>query len=271
MSHDIHVEFTDANQAGTPEAMYGFLDLADAIPEVRQYKRRLRSRLALQPSETVLDVGCGVGHEACRLAAEYPGIQVIGLDRETMLAEAARRAKQRGVDVQWLPGDAEAIPLPDASVDACMTERVLMYLAEPARGLSEMARVLKPGGRIVSFELDYAATMLGGDPRIAGLVVDLLHDSIGNARLGRQLPFLLRDAGLVDVTFQPVAFHPPWAVHEAVISTPVRLAIQRGHLPPEPATVWLEQQAIAHAAGLFTVVFIGCLVSGRLPDLPAAA
>ncbi|MGH2557836.1 MAG: methyltransferase domain-containing protein [Thermomicrobiales bacterium] len=271
MSQDIHVGFTDANQADTPEVMYGFLDLADAIPEIRQYKRQIRPLLALQPDETLLDVGCGVGHEACRLAAEYPEVQVIGLDRDTMLVEAARRATRIGVDVHWLPGEAAAIPLPDASVDACMTERVLMYLPEPERGVAEMVRVLKPGGRIVSFELDYAATMLGGDPRIARLVVDLLSDSIGTARMGRRLPVLLHYEGLVDVTFQPVAFRTPWAVHEAVISAPVRLAIERGHLPAEPATAWLEQQAAAHAAGLFSVVFIGCLVSGRLPFLPAAA
>ena len=266
MSQDIHRGFAGDDTSTPPETLYDFLNLVDSLPEFRQYKRKLRPLLALRPGETLLDVGCGVGLETCRLAQEYPEVSVIGLDREAMLAEAAVRAEALGVYVRWLPGEAEAVPLPDASVDACMTERVLKYLPDPTRGVSEMVRVLKAGGRIACFELDYAATMLGGDPIAAGLVADLLSESVGEARMGRRLPGLLREAGLVDVAFQPVIICPPWAVHEATVGTSVREAIRSGRLPEQPTTAWLEQQAVAHEAGLFTVAFVGFLVSGRLPD-----
>ena len=264
MSQDIHRGFADADRAA-PEPMIAFLEVADAVPEVQASKRRLRALLMLQAGHTVLDVGCGVGFEACRLAQAYPGVAVIGLDRETMRGAARRRAEQLGVGVRWLPGQAEAIPLADATVDACLTERVLKYLPDPVAGITEMGRVLKPGGRLACFELDYAATLLGGDPAVAGAVGELLNASVGDARMGRRLPGLLQAAGLREVTFEMVAFSPPWVVLEATIGDPVREAIREGRLPAA-ATAWLEQQAAAAAAGLFSVAFVGFLVSGRVPD-----
>jgi ubiquinone/menaquinone biosynthesis C-methylase UbiE len=132
----------------------------------------------------VLDIGCGNGTEACRLAQEYPSVRMLGLDREVMVAEAAQRSERLGVDVGWLPGQAEAIPLPDRAVDACMTERVLKYVPDPARAVAEMVRVLRPGGRIACFELDMSATVFGGDPRAASLVSDLLCSKLGEPRMG---------------------------------------------------------------------------------------
>lgn len=265
MSQDIHRAFADADRAA-PEPMIAFLEVADAVPEVQAYKRRLRASLALQPGHTVLDVGCGVGFEACRLAQAYPGVTVIGLDRETMLGAARRRAERLGVAVRWLPGEAEAIPLSDATVDACLTERVLKYLPDPVAGINEMVRVLKPGGRLACFELDYAATLLGGDPAVAAAVGELLNASVGDARMRRRLPGVLHEAGLREVTFEVVAFSPPWVVQEAAVGDPVREAVRRNALPAAAATAWLEQQAAAAAAGLFTVAFVGFLVSGRVPD-----
>ena len=266
MSQDIYHGFADVNRVASPEPLVAFLEVADALPEVRAYKRRLRAALGLGPGQTVLDVGCGIGFEACRLAQDYPDVTVIGLDREAMLETAARRAEQLGIAVRWLPGWAEAIPLPAATVDACFTERVLKYLPDPAAGISEMVRVLKPGGRIACFELDYAATLLGGDPAVAGSIGELLNASVREARMGRRLPDLLYAAGLAEVTFEMVAFSPPWIVHEATIGDPVRAAISAGWLPAA-ATAWLEQQAAAAAAGLFTVAFVGVLVGGRLPEV----
>jgi SAM-dependent methyltransferase len=253
VSQNIHRAFADADHAA-PEPMIAFLEVVDAVPEVQAYKWRLRTLLALQPGDAVLDVGCGVGFEACRIAQAYPGVAVIGLDRETMLGTAARHAERLGAGVRWLPGQAEAIPLSDASVDACFTERVLKYLPDPVAGITEMVRVLKPGGRLACFELDYAATLLGGDPAVAGAVGELLNASVGDARMGRRLPGLLHEAGLRELTFEMVAFSPPWIVHEATVGDPVRESIRRNEL------------SAAAAAGLFTVAFVGFLVSGRVPE-----
>jgi SAM-dependent methyltransferase len=221
--------FTDVDEADAPEAMHEFLDGVNALPEFRRYRDQLRTSLALRPGHTLLDVGCGVGAATRWLARQHPEVHVVGLDRAAMVTEAAQRGGRLGVQVRWLTGDAEAIPLRDASMDACMTDRVLKYLPDPARGIAEMVRVLRPGGRIASFELDCAATVLTGDPAIrrsgdpatAELARGQLCASVGEPRMGRLLPEMLRAAGLVDLTFRPVAFHLPLALNEAL---PARLA-----------------------------------------------
>lgn len=116
---DIYSDFTESDQAGIPGTMYRFLDLVNVSPEFQYYKRQMRPLLRLQPGEVVLDVGCGVGYESCRLAHEHPQVQIIGVDRETMVAEAARRAARLGVDVRWLSGAAEALPMPETSPNGC--------------------------------------------------------------------------------------------------------------------------------------------------------
>ncbi len=183
-----------------------------------------------------------------------------------MLAEARIRSSAEGITVRWLSGQAEAIPLPDDSVDACMTERVLKYLPDASLGIGEMVRVLKPGGRIACFELDYAATILGGDPDTAARVNALLNASVGEPRMGRRLPILLHAAALTDITSHPVIFSPPWPIHEATVGNPVRDAIARGELPPTETAAWLQSQAAASAAGLPCLTFVGFVVSARLPD-----
>ena len=101
---------------------------------------------------------------------------------------------------------------------------------------------------------------------MAGAVGELLNARVAEARMGRRLPGLLHEAGVREVTFEVVAFSPPWVVQEATVGDPVREAIRRNELPPAAATAWLEQQAAAAAAGLFTIAFVGFLVSGRVPD-----
>lgn len=265
MSHDIYRGFADIDRAAAPEPLIAFLEMVDALPAFRAYKRRLRALLRLAPGQTVLDVGCGAGIEACRIAQTHPGVSVAGLDREAMIDLASHRAEELGVSVRWLTGSAEDIPLPTATVDACFTERVLKYLPDPAAGIAEMVRVLKPGGRIACFELDYASALLGGDPATADAVGEMLNASVSEARMGRSLPGLLRQAGLREVTFEMIAFSVPWTVHEVTVGDPVRKALREGQLP-ESAAAWLECQARVASEGLFTAAFVGVLAAGRLPE-----
>jgi hypothetical protein len=75
---DIYGDFTESDQAGIPGTMYRFLDLVNVSPEFQYYKRQIWPLLGLLPGEVVLDVGCGVGYESCRLAQEHPQVQIIG-------------------------------------------------------------------------------------------------------------------------------------------------------------------------------------------------
>jgi SAM-dependent methyltransferase len=95
----------------------------------------------------VLDVGCGTGVVA--VTAARRGAKVCGLDLTPTLIERARHnASVAGVDVDFVEGDAEALPYPDASFDFVLSQFGHMFAPRPAVALREMLRVLKVGGRI---------------------------------------------------------------------------------------------------------------------------
>lgn len=99
----------------------------------------------------VLDVGCGTGRALPVLAAAVgPRGRVLGLDLTPgMLAEAQR--KGRGGCAALILADARHLPLPDAVADVVFTAGLLQHLPNPAAGLAELARVARPGGRLVLF------------------------------------------------------------------------------------------------------------------------
>ena len=106
---------------------------------------------AVEPGETVLDLGCGAGIDSI-LAARQTGPEgrVLALDfLPEMLERTAAAAAQAGLqNVEPLEGDLEAIPLPDASVDHVISNGVINLVPRKARVLAECARVLRREGRL---------------------------------------------------------------------------------------------------------------------------
>ncbi len=108
--------------------------------------------LALRPGETVLDLGSGPGLDALLAASQVgPGGRVIGVDMTPeMLARARATAARAGVKhVDFREGRLEALPVEDASVDAVTSNCVINLVPDKAAVFREVARVLRPGGRVV--------------------------------------------------------------------------------------------------------------------------
>jgi SAM-dependent methyltransferase len=108
---------------------------------------QLVKRARVRAGQRVLDVGCGTGVVA--LSAALRGAQVTGLDfTPELLAHARENAQIVNVDVDWIEGDAEALPFPDSSFDAVLSQFGHIFAPRPEVATSEMLRVLKPGGTI---------------------------------------------------------------------------------------------------------------------------
>jgi demethylmenaquinone methyltransferase/2-methoxy-6-polyprenyl-1,4-benzoquinol methylase len=101
------------------------------------------------PDQRVLDVATGTGLVARALARRY-GCSVVGLDQSEEMLGRARALV--GPDVELVQGEAERLPFEDASFDALTFTYLLRYVDDPAATMRELARVVRPGGRIAMLE-----------------------------------------------------------------------------------------------------------------------
>jgi demethylmenaquinone methyltransferase / 2-methoxy-6-polyprenyl-1,4-benzoquinol methylase len=110
--------------------------------------RRLAAESVVRPGDRVLDACCGTGDLA--VAAERAGGTVTGVDfSESMLEQARRKSNS----VEWIRGDVTALPFAAGSFDAATIGFGIRNVPELEAGLAELARVLRPGGRLACLDL----------------------------------------------------------------------------------------------------------------------
>ena len=119
-----------------------------------RWRKSLVSQLEVAPAERVLDVCTGTGLVAIDIA-EGLGCRVIGVDLSRGMIEQARRnlaSRSAESPVPLIQGRAERMPFADGSFDAVVFTYLLRYVESPESTLGELARVLRPGGQMVSLE-----------------------------------------------------------------------------------------------------------------------
>ena len=156
------------------------------------WRRRLLGDLA----GTVLEIGPGTG---AHLAYLPDGVYWIGLEPNPYFHPHLRRALSlRGLSGDVLLGQAEAIPLPEGSVEAVVATLVLCSVEDPRRALAEILRVLKPEGRFVF--LEHVAAPRGSGPRWAQDLLCPLWAFLGDGcHPNRETLALIREAGFARV------------------------------------------------------------------------
>lgn len=135
-----------------------FSDVAEAWDELRAgyFTEEMRdaaiARADLSPDDVVVDVGTGTGFVIQGLAPRVA--KVYGFDASPEMLDVARRnlARFDKVELQVAPG--QKLPLPDSSVDAAFGNMYLHHAPDPAAAIAELARVLRPGGKLVLTDLD---------------------------------------------------------------------------------------------------------------------
>lgn len=163
-------------------------DLLD--PLVSPARRKLIELAAPADGEDVLDVGCGTGTLAIAMRSTAALGRVCGIDASREMIEIAKgKAEKAGVDVDLRVALIEALPFPDGSFDLVTSSLMLHHLPDDLKrkGLGEVRRVLKPGGRFLAMDLvTESHSPLGHLRSILG--------PVGDASLVRMAP-MLREAG----------------------------------------------------------------------------
>ncbi|MBG0797428.1 class I SAM-dependent methyltransferase [Methylocystis sp. L43] len=156
--------------------------------------------------KALLDVGCGDGSFASELARR--GADVTGLDSDpVMIAAAQRRTGIDGVQLRLVEGKAEALPFPDATFDAVVAVAVLCFVPDAERATAEMARVLKPGRRLIIGELG-SGSLWAAYRRIRGWLGHPLWRA-ATFHTARELRELLGSAGLDTIKTRGAVYYPP--------------------------------------------------------------
>ncbi|MGW2633854.1 methyltransferase domain-containing protein [Streptomyces chattanoogensis] len=197
-SSGAHSGFGRVDEADRPAVLIGCLDGFACLPAVQAAKRRSFAVAGKAVGrDPVLDVGCGTGTDLV-LWARQCGARLVGVDlSHQMLTEARARAGNCSV----IQAHSHHLPFRDGVFSAVRCERLLLHDTDPAAAVAEMARVVRPGGRVVLVEPDMeeAAATCPALYTESGVLTAWVRRSFAQPRSGSAVHRLLRERGLVSV------------------------------------------------------------------------
>jgi ubiquinone/menaquinone biosynthesis C-methylase UbiE len=259
-------QFPALDQQTDPRFFIQYLDAGNALDDIKQLKQVMIAQLELHESLCLLDVGCGTGDDVRALAQVVgPDGRSIGVDASAvMIAEAQRRHAAAGLSVAFTVGNAQHLAFADASFDRCRAERVLMHLDHPERAVAEMVRVVRPGGKIVVFDMDWGMMFVDSPyQETTRTILQAFSDGMRHGWIGRGLPRLFQATGLADVTCVPHTVHLDYAFAHRLFDGHLTRVQATGLVSAAELTRWWQHLTAAEAAGQFHAGQLGFVVSGR--------
>jgi len=172
---------------------------------------RDNSALAYLKGTKILDAGCGEGITLGRIVRGWPDVEAQGIDLDPKNLEICR---EHGLPVR--EGSVCELPFEDATFDTCLLIEVIEHLDTPEKAVAELARVTRPGGRVlVLYPVDWAMFMA----RVACLRFREASFDPGHVRQwsARALKRLMRECGLRPVATRSLPFWPPFMLHGLVV------------------------------------------------------
>jgi arsenite methyltransferase len=241
-----------------------------ATRDVLRRRELVRAALGARPGDRVLDVGCGPGFYVTELLeAVGPEGSVAGLDASAdMLAVAAQRAEGHG-NVTFHQADATSLPVPDASFERAVCVQVLEYVHDVPAALSQMHRALRPGGRVLIWDVDWATVSWHAiDRQLARRALAAWDKHLTHPSLPRTLAAQLRNAGFQDVRMDAHAFATTELIPDAYGGSLVPLLEQyvaeQGGMAQEEAKAWAdEQRELGDRGEFFFTVTQFCFTATR--------
>ena len=238
------------------EAVGKRLDFLYRTRDVVRRRRLVHEALGAGPGERVLDLGCGPGFYVAELSERVGATgSVTGVDKSPQMLALARRCTAS--NVAFHESDATAVPLPDASCDAALSVQVLEYLHDPMLALAELRRVLRVGGRVVLWDVDWGTvSWFSRDPARMRRVLAAWDEHLAHPSLPQTLAARLRASGFADVRCEGHSFASTELVPDAYAGLVLEFVEQyvRGTstIGPAETDAWAaEQRELAERGEFF--------------------
>jgi arsenite methyltransferase len=216
--------------------------------DVLRRRKLVRAALGARPGNRILDVGCGPGFYDIELLEDVgPEGSVVGLDISTdMLAMAAKRAEAHD-NVTFKEAAATSLPVPDASFERALCVQVLEYVPDVPAALSEMYRALRPDGRVLVWDVDWATVSWHAiDWQLTRRVLAAWNKHLTHPSLPRTLAARLRSAGFEDVRMNAHAFATteltPDAYGGSLVPLLEHYVADQGGMSQNEAKTWADEQ-----------------------------
>jgi ubiquinone/menaquinone biosynthesis C-methylase UbiE len=172
--------------------------------------RETLCRLPIKSGDSVLDVGCGTGLLLQAVAQLESRVRMAGVDPTPEMIEIARG--RLAPDVELKSGRAEELPFDDGEFSIVVSTSTFHFIREPRKALSEMVRVLEPGGRVVI--TDWCHDFLSC--KVCDVILRVLNRAHGRTYGRRECTQLLEDADLTRVTVERFKINWLWGIMTAV-------------------------------------------------------
>jgi ubiquinone/menaquinone biosynthesis C-methylase UbiE len=261
--------FSDVDRAENINSYSDCLSLLDSLSHFKEYKHRTYELLELGPSDSVLDAGCGLGDDVFRMAELIvPRGFVVGLDSSAKLIDKAKSDKRSAaLPVEFLIGDLRRLPFSDQTFTRCRIDRVLQHVSEPQIVISELVRVLKPGGILLAYDNDWGTFSITSDnQRVTRMLENAWCDSFANSWIGRELRGYFIRAGLWSVNIYPsVSLISDLDTADQVynLRQTVRRAIAAREISESAGHAWLAELQARTRSGSFAAALTAYMAIGR--------
>ncbi len=258
-----HDQWIDVDTADDPGFFVRFLD-ETRVGNLLAIEANPRDYYAfLGPPEgmSILDVGTGTGtllHGLAKLVG--PNGRVVGIDySKTMIDEAVLR-KPADLPLEFKVDDAYAMQFEDSSFDAASSNIVFQHLPNPDKPLSEMVRVVKPGGRIVLTEQDWDTFFFDcGEKGLTRRIVAAFSDTVPNGQIGRALPRMFANAGLGRISVQGIPFvitGQQAHMLDSMVEGHLSYCLRESIVSQSEFDSWLQEYRSRVNAGTMTIGFL---------------
>lgn len=237
---DLHSGFTTPGKSPT-SALTDFLTVVDQLPSIKRIQQAMRAEMPLSTVDTLVDVGCGAGIETARIARDFPNLTVVGCDQNPeMIAAASAQPISDLNNITWR--HAAWSELDHGCADIIRTERVLMYADDLREAVATLLRALRPGGTLVSFELDYGGMILREgtkDQAVLDRISDIMRASLPQPLAGRRVGEFAGEEGAARVRTESFAFNVTPAVWHRIVGATIRHALEDDSDPE--VLQWLDE------------------------------